>query len=99
MSGPFDRLNAACVRHFAEVVVYTPAGGGTKVINGIPSSGIREGSEFPATFVRLFVTNEDLAAAGLAPAKGDSAVILGKARRVVEVLEDAAGGVTICFGP
>lgn len=98
MSGAFDRLNSACLRHFGKPVTYTPVGGAAVVVTGVVSSGSRLEAAFPGTFAEVFVTEAALVEAGLSPAVGDAVVVEGLARRVVNVRRDAEGGVTIVVG-
>ncbi len=92
MAVSFENVNAAVVGAFGTTVTHQPAGGASQSITAILEQPAQLEADFPDSYVVLFALVADFTTA---PAAGDVVIADGKRYNVIDVLEDAAGGVRL----
>lgn len=92
MSTAFDRLNAACLRHFGKGVIYTPADGAAVEMRGIRNEAGEPEGVAPGVKARWFFQEADFAAP---PEKGDTLTVGAAVYEIERVDVDEEGGVTV----
>ncbi len=92
MAVDFSVVDAACLAEFGETITHAPTSGAAYTLTAILEHPAMLEGDFPESYVIVFAPASGFTTS---PAKGDTVTAQSKTYNVIDVLEDAAGGVRL----